>query len=89
MSTNPVIPLVHLNGTAKKDLLHQYGQAYTAVRNAHYAMCAASPNARDYYPIDSAAYEAARSEYWRQAGKLEEVRLFLEDVIAGIDAQGK
>ena len=56
-------PLVHLNGTGAGDLMAQQRALYEAVTAAVDVALAASPNARDYYPLGDGAFEAARAAH--------------------------
>ena len=46
---NITIPMVHLNGTSKKELLEQLENAYRAVVDAGRVLARATPHDRDYY----------------------------------------
>lgn len=60
--SDPITPLVHLNGTSGETLLDENRAAAQAVRAAIDALRAASPNARDYV-IDPSAFPKARDEH--------------------------
>jgi hypothetical protein len=83
-----MIPLVHLNGTGKEELLDQLGVAEAAMRVAMAAVHKASPNARDYYPIGPDAYTQARNEHAARMGSLKAVQQQLEDLYVAVAAGG-
>ena len=45
-----VVPIVHMNGTSRAELLKLRKAAYLALREAEKALMQMSPNGRDYYP---------------------------------------
>lgn len=73
-------PTVHLNGTAKTDLLEQLWAASCAVLNAIEQLQAASPNARDYYVQPAGTYEVAVDQHERRARKLHDVAQELAEI---------
>lgn len=56
-------PMVHLNGSSKKDLLKQASDVYCACTDLLEKMAQATPNGRDYYPISDSALSKAREEH--------------------------
>jgi hypothetical protein len=58
-----ILPTVHLNGTAKQDLVDQLDIARIALGVAVEALEDARPNARDYYPVGPDAFPRAQSEH--------------------------
>lgn len=46
-----VLPVIHLNGTSRAQLVDQLRDAYMALREAKEKLMHAAPNARDYYPV--------------------------------------
>jgi len=64
MEHAPILPILHLNGTSRKELIQVRRDAAYAVHNAIDSLCAMSPNGRDYYPVrglfDQAADQHAR-----------------------------
>lgn len=53
-------PVVHLNGTAKEDLIGNLSQVWDALEEARNKMKQAVPNGRDYYPAPGRLTEAMR-----------------------------
>lgn len=73
------LPLVHLNGSSRDSLRVQYENAARAVNDALRALDDSAPNARDYYPLSPAAYEAARREH---AARVDKVRSVHEELLS-------
>ncbi len=69
-------PTVHLNGTAKQELIDQQIKVIGATRILLGAMRNAQPNGRDYYPQGSAAFPAAR-DIW--AAHIDAIRALHEE----------
>lgn len=61
--TTIALPQVNLNGTSKKELLEQQVTALHAINAAIDALCAASPNGRDYQTLPKGAVQLALSEH--------------------------
>lgn len=68
-----VVPVVHLNGTDKGDLLRHLDQTYRAITDVFRALEGAAPHGRDYYPQGPEAFEVARAQHEARAKKLIEV----------------
>ena len=64
------VPCVHSNGTAAEELRDQLEAAVDALRDAIRAMCAASPNGRDYY-VSNTVQRAIKEHCLRQEKLLE------------------
>jgi hypothetical protein len=60
---NLIAPIVHSNGTSRKELLDQYKGIMDSCRNLMTVMRSATPNGRDYYPISPTAGFEARDAY--------------------------
>lgn len=67
-------PRIHLNGTSRESLEEQYEKALQVLGLAIDALGETSPNARDYYPIDSGAFSRARGEHASRVRRLREVQ---------------
>ncbi len=74
-------PTVHLNGTSRADLIEDYANMTSALREAERVLVAGSPNARDYYPQGPAAFSSAVKEHEARVAKIRSVREELEAVI--------
>ena len=85
---NLTTPLVHPNGTSKKELLNGYTNAHSAVQKALEAVRQTVPNGRDYYPIEHAAYERARSEHLDRVSRLNAVAEELMALATAVYDQG-
>lgn len=73
------LPLVHLNGTSRGELLESYIDSSNAVRHALEIVRRNAPNARDYYPLGTGKAEAAMREHEERCAKLSAV---LEELTA-------
>lgn len=81
-----ICPKVHLNGTAKQDLLDAIEEAYLAIDAAVDAMKKTAPNGRDYYMYHEGAFEEARQQYWSQMSRLQSVKDEFEVIVRGIES---
>ena len=76
------VPMVHMNGTSRGELIEQYQNASVALYEALQMLNRASPNARDYYPMSPEAFDIARRQararYERVNGALTEINYILE-----------
>jgi phosphoribosylformylglycinamidine (FGAM) synthase-like enzyme len=59
----PTVPLIHMNGNSQASLLDQYANARQAVAEAMSAMKQIDFHPRDYYPLGSDAWNAAKREH--------------------------
>jgi len=60
------MPLVHLNGSGKDNLLQWREEAWEALDEARNALAAMFPNGRDYYPLGPEAFERAIEQHRRR-----------------------
>ena len=77
-------PVIHLNGTGKERLTDDYTAALDAIHVAIEKFQAIEFHARDYYPINNDAFNIAQEKRREIAGKLIDVRDYLEDHIIHI-----
>lgn len=82
-----LVPTIHLNGTAGEDLLDQYMRAASAVQKALDVVCAAGPNARDYYVQGPDVGFAAQREHETRVKTLKSVRDELSMIVECVQAQ--
>ena len=80
-----MVPTIHLNGTARADLLADIVPAAAAVNLAIEKLQLMRPNARDYYPQGPDAYRQASEEHQSRIDSLVGVRLSLEKLYEAID----
>jgi len=73
-----ILPTIHLNGTGKNALEHDYRNARAKVMDALRAFEAIEFNGRDYYPQGQEAFTLARRERDFLAQKLKDVNEYLE-----------
>ena len=72
-----VLPIVHLNGTSRDDLVEQRLAIVDALRLVANAIADGWPNDRDYYPQGQDAIQAAR-ELWR--GRLDTLDFMRQEI---------
>lgn len=69
------LPTIHRNGTHAADLLEDLCTVYGALGDALASLRnVGCPNARDYYPQGSGAFQSAVAEHESRIGRLESVR---------------
>ena len=67
-------PLIHSNGTSKKELQEAIANAAREIRKASEALRETLPHGRDYYPLrDNLAYNKARAQYIAQSTALQNI----------------
>ena len=77
-------PCIHWNGTSKGDLLDTLADAFRAIGEAVDKLAKCCPHARDYYVIDSDAYNRAANDHRARLRKLREVREELQALAEAI-----
>ena len=80
--TDLILPVVHLNGTSRDELIEQRITFGQALRAALDALAKAAPNGRDYY-VEPGRLEAATAQFQRRADTL---RALLKETEAEIEA---
>jgi hypothetical protein len=68
-----VVPRIHLNGTAAKDLVEQQREVLRIANVLLIALRDASPNARDFYPLEPGSFERAVSQHRARVDAVEKV----------------
>jgi len=81
------IPVIHLNGTSKQELLRLYDDAFTKLESAYQSVKQAAPNGRDYYIISPSAILGAQNDHQNWLRLIDSVKDELEEMMKGIDAQ--
>jgi hypothetical protein len=81
------IPTVHLNGTAKSDLMDALSEAYHAILDAEAKLAACAPNGRDYYPQGFNVIYEAQDEHSARFRKLDDVAKEIDALRDAIDRQ--
>ena len=84
-----MVPSVHLNGTAKKDLIEQILDVIRQLRKVQAAMAEATPHGRDYYVQTSQAIHQAMSQHVVRAHTINELITDYEEIVCKIDVQDK
>lgn len=84
MSQEIMIPIIHLNGTSKKDLVDQYENAIQALEEALQVVLKSAPNGRDYYPLGEGAYGIAFNQHVTRIGKINSVISELSSIVEQI-----
>ena len=77
-------PLVHLNGTAKDDLLDAIQVAHRVIGDATVKLRLTAPNGRDYYPLGPVAMQSAEDQHRARMRKLAEVQFELAMIAIAI-----
>lgn len=80
-----IIPIVHLNGTSKRQLLEQISNANHALIAAVDALQKMTPNARDYYLTNNA--KEAYGEHLARVLKVMSVQTDIMAIAVGIADQ--
>jgi hypothetical protein len=81
-----VLPIVHLNGTSRGELVEQRIEVGHKVREALKALAEAFPNARDYYLVDGLLAKAREQHERRRLalqGVLNEMEAEVEQLVDG------
>jgi hypothetical protein len=84
MSQEIMVPMVHLNGTSKKELVSQYDNAIQALETALDVVLKSAPNGRDYYPKGLNAYEVAREQHYERISRINDVINELTSIVEEI-----
>ena len=79
MTTEPIAPTVHRNGTCAKDLLEGFEKTGEALRAALKALSEYGPNARDFYAQGPDAWPRAARE---AEARLAKVRAVFDEIQA-------
>jgi len=87
--TKLALPTIHLNGTSADSLKEGWERAYAALNAARGALCAASPNMRDFYVQKNAEenFARAKDQHFNRLQKLEDIEKELVSLCEGVDAQ--
>ncbi len=67
-------PMVHLNGTSRRELQEQLEAAGIALNEAIDQVSYAAPNGRDYYPLGPGAFQTATVQHLDRVQRLRSVR---------------
>jgi hypothetical protein len=89
VTENLIIPVVHLNGSGKKNLIEGYVQAARAVNDAMQKICNTYPHMRDYYIMDNSdeLFKRAQKQHYRRVDRLREVAVELNALALGVHTQ--
>jgi hypothetical protein len=80
-----IVPVVHLNGTSKQDLLKAMEGAYSALGDAYDKLREMAPNARDYYVTGPDAYARAAKEHRHRMMRVDAIRTEIEALVGSVD----
>jgi hypothetical protein len=81
-----VFPIVHLNGTSKRELIDQACEAGRALRAAYDACSNAAPNARDYY-LREGSFGLAQAAHVARMNALSEQIAFFQALAIHCDGE--
>ncbi len=84
ITTDLILPQIHMNGTGKKMLQRDYDNAYHKVCDAIDAIMKIEFSSRDYYTISPYAFQQARTQRRDALTKLTHVRDYLENHLTHI-----
>lgn len=84
MKTDLIVPVVHLNGTGKQDLIDMRERVDETLRLALAALKQMAPNGRDYYPVPG-LMDRAVEQHFRRMRVLTDLQDELEEEIRQID----
>lgn len=78
--SEPVAPIVHLNGTSKGDLTEQLREVADALKVATFMVRRAWPNGRDYYVHEDPNALTRATEQWEE--RLNTLKRIRDEVMA-------
>lgn len=78
------VPTIHINGTAKKDLVEPLLAAHRALIEAREAVHKTVPNGRDYYPQGDDAIRTALREHQDRVNRLYAIEQEIESLCLAI-----
>ena len=88
--TSYPLPVVHMNGTGKKMLLHGYTDILNAIHVLQDTVKQCEFHARDYYPLDDHdgdSYQAAWNERYKHNKAINDFGDYIEEHIAHLIKQ--
>jgi hypothetical protein len=88
-NTTLTVPIVHLNGSGKKNLTEGFCEAGRAVNEAIDELCKIRPHGRDYYIAEAGTYEKACREHEARIATLKRVSDELTALALAVDEQGR
>lgn len=68
--TEPILPIIHLNGTARSTLITDRHNAHRDLERARMALAICAPNGRDYY-LEPGLLEKAQEQHNRRLAVLD------------------
>ncbi len=83
------IPMIHMNGTSKEELLAQHLLIVQRLDAAIYALRSGFPNGRDFYPRGDAAWQEARDAFAERIAALAKMKEEFEHLLEAIDGSGR
>jgi predicted HAD superfamily phosphohydrolase len=83
-SVTLIVPILHLNGTSKQELVQLRCQAYRALDKAIEALKNMAPHGRDYYPVPGLLTKA-QEQHLRRLKALADVQAELEEEVIQLD----
>jgi len=85
---NLVLPIVHLNGTSRKELVDLRCEFGRKLRDAVEALTAMSPNGRDYYP-EPGRLEKATAQHKRRLDTLHALYVEIESEVLDLETEAE
>lgn len=82
------LPIIHLNGTSRDELIHLRCEVYSALSTVEEALRQMNPNSRDYYP-EPGLMEKAIEHHRRRQKIVADLRDEIEKEIGLIEQLGQ
>jgi hypothetical protein len=79
------VPIVHLNGTSREQLIECRMKLYQTLQVAYDDLRQMTPNGRDYYPAGPEAMEAAIAQHRRRQQVIADLMDEIEQEIGAIE----
>lgn len=87
--TTPVVPIVHLNGTSKDELLQLREKVYVALTDLLFDLKQMAPNRRDYYIGPDELWERALEQHRRRMQTITDMMKEIEIECEKVEEQGR
>lgn len=75
------LPLIHINGTSRDDLIRSYTAQYLSLKQAIRVFTDHPPHGRDYYPLGPSALNQAYTEYEHRIATLRGVLTDIDAIL--------
>ena len=89
MATDIVAPVVHLNGTAKTELLRRLWEARRGIDRALQLLCETAPHGRDFPGNSARLLVTATAQFQARVDHLKAVHAELDELLNRVGSQGE